>query len=533
MNALQQTIEQFRQFFNDSSASQRVSLVLVVLLVAGGLGYLVYQQSSPDEEALLGGKQFTADEAKTAQEALRSTGMTEFRLDAGKLYVPRTKASSYNAALVTANGLPQSFGQELAEMHKNMNPFISNKHREELIEDTKARAICTVIRAIPEVADASLVSSKNRAHGLYGSTRTTAMLSVKPKGMQEISTTLGNSLRMAVAGALNMSPDDVTVLDTRRGKVIRASDPSDPYGTDFLDRKRQFAEEYQRKLELALHHIPNVVVAVNVELDSLKMSREQSLQHLKPFPIKTSTQEESEESRMAAPIRQPGVRPNMPAEVSSSGGGNDRNAKKTIETGENMPGDSQFRDREYEPLPPKSVQATVSLPDDYFRQVAIQQGESEADAVKFKAKVKEIRERIVLEVQGMVATLLPPPTPPTTLAEMVKVQTYDRLDAPAAMADAPLTSTLSELAAQYAGPLALCLFAVWAVVTLQRTLPKPPPEPAPIASPTGSKPGGEDDDEDDAPAKPTTPRDKLQTVVRDNPEMAAAVLERWIKHSKN
>lgn len=534
MSFLRTTLEQFQKFFGDLPPSQRLTVATAVLLVVGGLGYLVYRGAVPDEEALLAGKQFGAEELKVAQEALRAGGMTNFRVDAMKLYVPRTDAAAYNAALIAGDALPAHFNSELSNLHKNLNPLLSNQQRHEMIEVAKAEDLCRSFEAIPEVQDAKLVWNEARERGLYGGMRKTATLTLQPRGSRTISTQLAHSLRRAVANGLNMSVDNVSVLDTT-GRIVHGPEQDDPSNWDYIERKRDFTERYQKQIEQLLEgRIPNAIVAVNVELDTLRHSREQTVQYTKPMALSTTESEESDDSTQGTPSRQPGVRPNTPADVTASGSAQtDRRLKKTLNTTENVPGEQTVKEKMYEPLPLKSVQATVAIPEDHFKKVALARGESEADAAKFQAAVKTIRDTTLLEVQQQVAALLPPPVAPAKPEDLVKVSTFDRVDQPAAAVEPPLTTALTDMALQYAGPAALCLFALWALFSLQRSLPKAPKET--VAAPTASSPTaapGQEVTEEGEPLptkREVTPRDRLQTAVRDNPEMAAAVLERWIK----
>ena len=94
----------------------------------------------------------------------------------------------------------------------------------------------------------------------------------------------------------------------------------------------------------------------------------------------------------------------------------------------------------------------------------------------------------------------------------------------------------SEILTQWGGPGGLALFALWALWMLNRSM-KRMPEGS--ATATGKQSTGKaaalaatpEDEEDQIPKEPTK-RDKLQTLVKDNPEMAAAVLSRWLAPPK-
>jgi len=89
MNFVRRSLEPLTKFLQELPASQRVSLLTIVALVAVGLGFLVYRGAVPDEAAILAGKRFSADELKTAQEVLKAGGMTDYRVDGMQIYVSR------------------------------------------------------------------------------------------------------------------------------------------------------------------------------------------------------------------------------------------------------------------------------------------------------------------------------------------------------------------------------------------------------------------------------------------------------------
>src|SRR5690242_351321 len=103
METLRKTWTQFQTLFSGMAPSQRLTLTAVPLLVIAGLVALMFTGSGPAEEPLLAGKVFSADELRSAQEALQKGNMTQFRVDGQRILVPKAEATRYNAALM-ANG---------------------------------------------------------------------------------------------------------------------------------------------------------------------------------------------------------------------------------------------------------------------------------------------------------------------------------------------------------------------------------------------------------------------------------------------
>src|SRR5579872_4637264 len=99
MESWRRTLSQFRDLFNTMAPSQRMTLVVVPLLVLAALGMVMYYGASPAQEALLMGKSFSPEELKNAEAALRKAGYSAHHIDGPKIYAPKADAARYNAAL--------------------------------------------------------------------------------------------------------------------------------------------------------------------------------------------------------------------------------------------------------------------------------------------------------------------------------------------------------------------------------------------------------------------------------------------------
>src|SRR5437016_4393785 len=114
MESWRRTLSQFRDLFNTMAPSQRMTLVVVPLLVLAGLGLVMYFGAGPAQEALLMGKVFSPDELKTAEAALQKAGYTQYQVEGQKIYAARADAKRYSAALIVSD-VGGSFGQEFSK----------------------------------------------------------------------------------------------------------------------------------------------------------------------------------------------------------------------------------------------------------------------------------------------------------------------------------------------------------------------------------------------------------------------------------
>lgn len=531
MESLRKTFKQFQDLFDGMAPSQRLTLIAVPLLVLGGLAVVMYVGVGPAEEHLLVGKVFSAEEMRHAEEALRQAGLTQFRADGQKLLVPKSEVTRYNAALVANKGLPAQFGAELERMHEKYSLFSSEKQRHELLELAKQKELSKWIRTIPDIEDAGVIWERSKQRTFGGESKVTATVSVRPRVGRDLTSDLGQSLRLAVAGAVaDLKASDVTVFNLATGKAVHAPAENDPFSSQFVDQVNMFREMHQRNIFEALSYIPNVLVAVNVDLDNLKTSWEQVRRLGKdPFATKTIEQTDSDSATEKRPSAQPGVISNQPRNLQQTAAPETtRNTTKNINSAENVPQTTTVTDKTFVGLLPKTVQVTVSIPKDYYRAVAIKQGESETDKAAFQTRVQQIEAETKKEVSAIVTKLIPA----GSAVDAINVSSFVKLDPAGPSAEPPITAEIGEQAARWGGTVGLGLFALWTLWMLNRSIKKLPQDDASTETVVKSVAREELEEEEPPPPAEPTKRDRLQDLVRDNPEMAANVIKRWIAPGK-
>jgi flagellar M-ring protein FliF len=327
----------------------------------------------------------------------------------------------------------------------------------------------------------------------------------------------------------------------KSGRSPRLPDPGDPTGTGYLEKVRELTAFHQQNIAEALSNIPNVLVSVSVDVDTLVDAQEQERKYdAKQFPYKTVEENENETSNETGPGSEPGAGANVPKAVRQPvTTKNARTLEKTRTASDSVPAGTRVTTRRMAGFTPKSVQVAVSIPRDYYRDVSVREGLSESDKPALTARIAQLKIETEKEVREKVAKLIPPPANGTA-AELINVSSYTPLETVEPPISVPVATRVSDAVTQWGGPAGLALFALWALWMLNRSAKRAPagaedtPAGKPIAGRAAgaaqpSAPGEEEDDE--LPKEPTK-RDKLQTLVKDNPEMAAAVLSRWLSPPK-
>jgi flagellar M-ring protein FliF len=516
--------------------SQRMTLVVVPLLVLAGLGLVMYFGVGPAQEALLMGKVFPPEELKNAEAALRKAGYSQYKVEGQKIFAPKADAARYNAALITSD-VADSFGKEYSKA-LDRNPLISTgESSRQAWEFARSMELTNMIKAIPYVQDARIVWNQSRTRGFGPESRMTAALSVHPRAGHELSSEEAQTLRQTVAGCFGMRPTDVTVLDSKAGRSPRLPGKDDEYNSGYVDAIRSYTTHYESNIAKALLDIPNVQIAVNVQIDSVASQTERERKYdAKAFPYKTVEDTQKEETNEAAPQNEPGVTANQPRNSRSPAvAKTSRSNEKTLTKTDSVPTGVRETVAEKVGYTPKSVQATVSIPKDYYRDVLLKQGVDESDKTAFQAKMLQIQTEKEKDIRARVAPLITV-AGVEAASDAINVGSYDRLETIEPAAPVSLAAQVSDAVTQWGGPAGLTLFALWALFMLNRSVQRTNRSQAAMAAKSpagkGAAASAAPADEDDELAREPTQRDRLQSLVKDNPEMAATVISRWLTPPK-
>jgi len=409
----------------------------------------------------------------------------------------------------------------------------------------------------------------------------------------------------------DLSPIDVTVFDVARGQAHTGEASGDASDGQLIQRVREFTRQYEEQIQKALAFIPLAVVVVHVDVDNLKSSVTRhertrvrgdsapvanrpaslppSLFDNEPTPQVTGfrgastaffeTEEsglrESPKTRSSNPPRQRGsvasgttsdsladaagyfsktdtieresaAEPRESTLFDSAPSTAFRGANELVPAGHS---DVQREVSEKQLLAamPRAVQVSVSIPRDYYRDVAARR-RSQGEQNEARLDLDTIEEDVIAKVERTVARLIPVGSP----HEAISVTSVDRLTSDDTEPTLTANEQLLVLAQRHGGSCLLSLFAVWSLWMLTR-LTRPPAhsikspmasaaslEPMPLShdvsstiSPTINTPL-----EPRSP-KPRTPQpvtaatsdllDDIRHLAESDPATAAAVISRWLQ----
>jgi flagellar M-ring protein FliF len=417
-----------------------------------------------------------------------------------------------------------------------MGPFSTDKQRQEMKEAMLLQEMRRVLKAVPGVEDARVVVAHPARRSTWGSkVQAKATVSVKLKGGRELSPKLVQSFRAAVASMVpDLLPESVTVVDLSDGRSHTADAADDLLSSKLMERIQEFTQHYERKIRTGLEYIPNVGVTVQVDLDNVKSSvtRSQTVDPKKTAAIFTSENKTSDTLQQRPPRGEAGVGSNRPVSLAGLQP-LEKTRQQTDEETSTVNGVSfEITEKALLAAMPKAVKVSVAIPRDYYRSVAAQRkADGEQDQAKIDPAV--IERDVQGAVQKAVAQLVPAGSPP----DAVVVTSVDVVKEPLPEPKIPWLERGLEWGREWGGTLGLALFAAWVLWTLRKMAPPAAePDSTPDADPfeaqrqkMANRAAAEAQSEE-RPREPTR-RDLVQTLVKDNPEMTAAVIGKWLQQA--
>ena len=539
MEPLRRTWTQFSELFGAMSLSQRGTLIGITLMLLAGFAWLMVQgQTRSNFVPVSVGKSFTTEEIVRAEEAFLQAGLTDFERKGQRIMVPSNQVEAYNAALISSGSMPQNWAEEWEKQFAEVGPFANNKQLADRKEIARAKLASQMVAAIPEVETANVVWDHEELPGWPRRTRSKATVFVRPKPGRELSSPLVHSIRLSISGMkADLAPDHVTIFDVVNGVAHEIEDPNDPFNGGMIQRINQLKEMYRAEILRSIDYIKGVRVSVNVDIERVKSA----IRRLQKMDSKGGVNLLAREDSSIRTLNQ---------QPTKSEPGQNANGALALPSSPGQQRSEQVEDRLTEQVTaptyevtqediigamPQNVQVSVAIPEEYYRMVAIQQTGLKADAPKeeIDAATTKVREEVNLIVQKRVTQIIPAGTRENP-ATGVDVSSFIAFESEPPAVETSILETTQWAVSQWGSAIVMTIFALWAMMALNKTVSRtakatPPPPvftpPAPKEDATAVK------DKDLIKIDPpdTRNRDSLQFLVKDNPEMSAAILSKWIR----
>ncbi len=551
---MRRTLDQFLAVFNSLAPSQRITFAAIALLIPAGFLFFAWNGASSTMVPLSYGKVFSNDEMRNAEQALKDAGMSKFRSEGRQILAPASDVEKYNAALLQSGSLPTHWAEELEKKLESTNPFLTSAESlKQTREALLTKHLVQMILGSPDFEDADVLwspetSGKSR---FSRDARMRATVIVKPRAGHDLTTRQIQALRDAVTFAIpDLKSTDVTVYDQRKGESYTPESENDPLNGKQFALLREASQLYESKIKNALTHIsPEIVVTVNVELDPIQESMTQTVKYdlKRSIEQQTSEQKKTESFRQQPVQAEPGLRSNQPRSLSNAAS-NMQNRSLTEENNSvtRSPGGESTYIKSL-PAMPKVVTVSVLVPEDYYAKVL--ESQKSAPGQKGGPKtIEKIKDETEQAVKNIVAGAIPNPDP-----KSITVSSFVPVHEPPPTIVPSTWNTVTSLFSQWGGAVGLGLFAMWALWMLRATttsragsIESSPEASITVPAPAGPSSGGgagaaqsvaakkerEEIVIEEEPMQTLNDRDLVQTMVRDNPEMAVAIIGKWLQGAR-
>jgi flagellar biosynthesis/type III secretory pathway M-ring protein FliF/YscJ len=561
MDAFKAQFERIKQQLSALTATQKMLVAALVAVMVLTMLYWGKYAGNAEMVSVLGNQVLTEDEIGPIDRQLTLSGVPHTVDSTGKVMVPADRQTEILADLMFAEALPQDTHSAFETMSKQLNPFSMSSEREASYNRATEMELSQIIGHWKGVASAKvLINAKNDRH-IEGTIPPSATVDIRTRGSVEDPKQLVRAAADGVAHAVSgLAASEISVIiDGVSRRVPGAT--ADGLGTsdDLLEAR----EKCENHLVQAIHEvfpINGLTVNVNCDIDSTT-TNEESVKYVPKAQVLSmpgeSTEKTDETSNQPAAPREPGVGSNTGANgsisVDASGGGSgggDISSTSTDETTnkyQNFVGNTVTR--KMLPAGKDTAQsATVRVPMSYFPAAYKMDHPSAKDPTD--AEMQKFTTQKLAAIRDGVKTIVN-----LTSDAQLSVDTYEDFPTELAMATGPSVpvATLNTVGG-HAKEIALGVLAVVSLFLMASMVRKSTPSTimmpqfagaggaisvgadgmagggggdgvAEVGSGSAALDGMELNDDD---VRTQQMLDQVSTMVKENPDSAAALVKRWL-----
>ncbi len=317
MAFLQKQWLQIKAQLSDLSLSTKFligSVAVILVMVAAILIAYVNDDARVPISAFADGR---GDEVLTV---LTANGV-DAKLEAGGVTVPLDQRDQAIAALAAGNLISADTAAAFAELAQNQSFFANDKQADQQLLIAKQQVLSNILRQMSGVKDAQVVIDYPRRRGFGAShMEPSASVNVTLKGGQAISKQQVRAFAGLVSGAVaELKPQRVQVIDGSTGKLHTVADPDDIAAGDLEDAVRRKEAYHQHKIRSLLANVRGVIVSVQVQTDNIGRKNITSVRYDESQSVlQTDTVEENDTEY--ANGGEAGVRSNNGLDIAGGGG---------------------------------------------------------------------------------------------------------------------------------------------------------------------------------------------------------------------
>jgi flagellar biosynthesis/type III secretory pathway M-ring protein FliF/YscJ len=561
MDALKAQFERIRQQLAALTATQKMLVVALIAVMVLTMLYWGRYAGNAEMVSLLGDQTLAEDDIGPIVQQLKLQDIP-YRVDTGnKVMVPTERQNEILATLMFARALPSDTHSAFETMSKTLNPFTGNTEREAAYTQATATELSSLIGRFPGVTYAHVVINSKNEIRIEDSIPPSASVFVStrsdPEHIKQLVRACADGVAHAVSG---LTPGQISVIVN--GAPMKVPDTDNDVATDAQDLRKAREAELEQKIRGEFRYIEGLTVSVNCDVDMRDVREEtQTFDKNKTLNLQETDKTTKEDTQTSSPVsHEPGASPNtgiagtngsISLDGSSAGGAAPQNTiSKETEDSTNHIFPASTNTHVHTPAGKDSVQsATVRVPMSYFASAyklkTHKSGDpAEADLAAFSsAEMTSIRDG-VKNIIGLKSD-----------ADL-SVDSYADVPVDLAMATGPSTpaATLTTVSG-HAREIGVAVLAVVSLLMMAMMVRKSTPPPLVMPSvgqgtaaaaaaraemnslgsgesvagevgAGGSTLDGMEMDEDAVRTQQML--DQVSTMVKENPDGAAALVKRWL-----
>lgn len=376
MDQLRRIFETIQKQMPQLSVTQKLLIASLCVLLVMTLFLVSQYASAPSMVELL--PSGAADDQQKAVVFLKDRGINHTVGTDGKVMVTPDRRYVALAAMAKEQALPGDKKLMFESLIQQQNMWMSKQQLDQQYTISLQNELANVARSFKGIEDASVVVSAPEPKGLGSAYRKpVAQVVVFPLNGVPIDQGTVNALADMVSGSVSgLEMRDVAIIDGRNRRSYRAASPEDLAAGSYLEQSAKVEQRVQEKIADNLRFIADVIVSVNAIVDGAQRDR-RTLEFMPkgegsvsiPSNETSTTSTSSNTSRGA----EPGLSGNIGMNINNAGGGsgtstNTENAttKSEVRIGEKFTQQRDARGR------PTKINVTVSVPKEYVAQIVKQ-----------------------------------------------------------------------------------------------------------------------------------------------------------------
>jgi flagellar biosynthesis/type III secretory pathway M-ring protein FliF/YscJ len=382
------------------SASQKIAIVLLIVILLGGMYGLIHWGGQDEWIALLP-QSFTPEQIQNIQSALAVAG-EKTRVEGDRIMIRgnEDRRAQLTAMLAQNSALPKDISLGYASLVKASSVFMGDRSRVWMENRGLESELSTVLSRFRGVKDAHVFIEIPQQRG-FGNRSTTSRASV------HLTLADGEALdKQRIAAISNFVAGAVSGLDPRNVKITdglryyRPPDGASEMPTELLDIQRHAEEYHALKIADQLSYIPGVKVNVYA---TLRTTEEQIQEKTLGPAVVDSETSKTEETRSGGAGGDAGLRPNQGRALAEAGV-NTSNSREESDTTLKGERDTKVRTASNTVGIVEELTATVNVPHSYLQHVLDAQKAAAPNAPA--STIDKIAEVELPKIRALVKTLI-------------------------------------------------------------------------------------------------------------------------------